>query len=136
MAASLFGKFPLQWMKRFLLTLVTVMLLSMELPAQLPQTDSSKPDDVRIAKSDGCSMFSDGDYGECCVAHDREYQLGGTSADRKAADEQLYRCVRAKGHKYLSGVMWAGVRLLGFGYFKWSRSRVPKEVPVITTDRR
>lgn len=67
---------------------------------------------------DGCTMFPDGDYADCCFSHDRAYYRGGTSAERKAADRQLYRCVRDKGHKYLSGLMWVGVRIGGMGFLK------------------
>jgi hypothetical protein len=74
-------------------------------------------------RSDGCSMFPDGDWGECCVAHDRDYFVGGTKAERKASDKRLRQCVRAKGHKYISVVMYFGVRIGGVAFlptpFRW-----------------
>lgn len=74
-------------------------------------------------KFDGCSMFPDGDYGECCEAHDRDYFIGGTSAERKASDKRLRDCVRAKGHKYIAPLMYLGVRIGGVSWlptpFKW-----------------
>lgn len=73
--------------------------------------------------SDNCSMFPDGDYADCCVEHDKAYFFGGTKAERRAADKKLYQCVRAKGHKYISGMMWLGVRIGGVGFlptpFRW-----------------
>ena len=72
---------------------------------------------------DNCSWFPDGDYADCCVAHDKEYFVGGTKAERKAADKRLQQCVRAKGHKYLSKMMYWGVRIGGVPWlptsFRW-----------------
>lgn len=74
-------------------------------------------------RPDGCSMFPDGDWGECCVAHDRDYFVGGTKAERKASDTRLRKCVRAKGHKYISVIMYYGVRIGGVAFlqtpFRW-----------------
>ncbi|CAN5471341.1 hypothetical protein BH10ACI3_BH10ACI3_10620 [soil metagenome] len=73
--------------------------------------------------SDGCSMFPDGDYCECCVAHDKVYYFGGSKAERKAADDKLYECVLTKGHKFIAPMMWLGVRVGGVGFlpttFRW-----------------
>jgi hypothetical protein len=44
-------------------------------------------------KSDGCSLFPDGDlehrdlWCDCCFAHDITYWRGGTQQERKQADE-------------------------------------------------
>lgn len=74
-------------------------------------------------KSDGCSLFPDGDYHDCCVEHDKAYYFGGTKQERKAADRQLSNCVRAKGHKFLSPLMYLGVRIGGVAWlptpFRW-----------------
>ncbi|QQS33931.1 MAG: hypothetical protein IPM50_04955 [Acidobacteriota bacterium] len=74
-------------------------------------------------KFDGCSLFPDGDWGECCEAHDRDYFVGGTKAERKASDRRLRQCVRAKGHKYISVMMYFGVRIGGVSFlptpFRW-----------------
>ncbi len=64
-------------------------------------------------KSDGCSMFPDGNWGECCIEHDRAYWRGGTAGQRKQADEELRRCVAAKGHPHIAALMYRGVRLGG-----------------------
>jgi hypothetical protein len=78
-------------------------------------------------KSDGCSMFPDGCYRECCVEHDKAYYAGGTSRERRAADKALFKCVAAKKgwwHRtFVAPVMWVGVRVGGVGFlptpFRW-----------------
>lgn len=67
-------------------------------------------------KSDGCSLFPDGNYRDCCVEHDKDYYFGGTSAERKASDKRLYKCVKAtRGwqNKFAAPLMWLGVRTFG-----------------------
>lgn len=80
---------------------------------------------------DGCTFFPDGDYGDCCLAHDRDYYRGGTKAERKASDKRLQQCVRAKGHKYLSKFMYIGVRIGGGAWlkapFSWGFGQRKKE---------
>ncbi len=74
-------------------------------------------------ESDGCSLFPDGNYRDCCVEHDKLYYFGGTKQERKAADRQLRACVRAKGHRFLAPIMYLGVRIGGVGWlptpFRW-----------------
>lgn len=67
---------------------------------------------------DGCTFFPDGDYADCCLAHDRDYYRGGTKAERKASDKRLSRCIRGKGHKYISKLMYFGVRLGGGSWLR------------------
>lgn len=73
--------------------------------------------------SDGCSWFPDGDYVDCCVEHDKDYFFGGTWRERRASDKRLVACVSKKGHKYISKMMWLGVRLGGVAFlpstFRW-----------------
>lgn len=87
--------------------------------------ESAKPDWSRF-KSDGCSMWPDGNYRDCCVEHDKAYFLGGGYKDRAAADRVLVRCVASKGKWYNKAIvpfMWAGVRVGGVGFlplpFRW-----------------
>jgi hypothetical protein len=72
---------------------------------------------------DGCTWFPDGDYADCCLAHDRDYYRGGTKEERKASDKRLAQCVRSKGHKYISRLMFLGVRVGGVAWlhtpFSW-----------------
>ena len=80
---------------------------------------------------DGCTWFPDGDYADCCLAHDRDYYRGGTNEERKASDKRLAQCVRAKGHKYVSRLMFLGVRVGGVGWlhtpFSWGFGQRKRE---------
>ena len=78
--------------------------------------------------SDGCSLFPDGNYRDCCVAHDKAYYLGGSRKDRRAADKELYSCVISKGNsKFLASMIFVGVRVGGFSFlptsFRWGFGR-------------
>lgn len=66
--------------------------------------------------SDGCTKFPDGNYIDCCRAHDLEYYYGGSWSQRWKADKRLYQCVAAKPkfyNKIVAPMMWLGVRALG-----------------------
>lgn len=86
-------------------------------------------------KSDGCSLFPDGNYRECCVAHDKTYFIGGSLKQRRAADKELYRCVRSKGNgKLLASMIWIGVRVGGVSFlptpFRWGFGhKFPRKEP-------
>lgn len=67
-------------------------------------------------KGDGCTLFPDGNYRECCDRHDRDYYRGGTAEERKESDKRLYRCVRGKKgwqNELAAPVMYVGVRMFG-----------------------
>lgn len=102
-------------MRTKLLSLLLLLAVCGSAAAQLPQSKPHRevPHDF---KSDGCSQWPDGDYRDCCEAHDLDYYYGGTAADRKAADKRLYKCVRDKGHKVNAVVMFLGVRI---GAIQW-----------------
>lgn len=80
-------------------------------------------------KSDGCSLFPDGDlerrdlWCDCCFAHDIAYWRGGTHQERKQADETLRNCVIDRTHnKALALLMYDGVRSGGHPAFPtWYR---------------
>lgn len=63
--------------------------------------------------TDGCSMFPDGDYGGCCVQHDRAYWAGGSAMARLEADMALMQCVACRHGVMLAVVMFIGVRVGG-----------------------
>lgn len=76
--------------------------------------------------SDGCSMFPDCDYRDCCEEHDLAYYFGGTSKERWQADKKLFKCVAAKKgfqHKIIAPIMWLGVRAFGVSWlptpYRW-----------------
>jgi len=63
---------------------------------------------------DGCSMFPDGDYRDCCTKHDDTYFFGGNWQWRLKADNELFSCVLQKDgwyHAPLAPAMWVWVRL-------------------------
>ena len=77
-------------------------------------------------KSDGCSLFPDCDYRDCCEMHDRAYYFGGTGKERWRADKLLYKCVAAKKgwqHRIIAPIMLIGVRIGGVSWlptpFRW-----------------
>ena len=77
-------------------------------------------------KSDGCTMFPNNDYLDCCVQHDLAYFKGGSWKERWRADGRLKQCVAAKNgwwHKPVATIMWAGVRIGGVPFlptpFRW-----------------
>ena len=101
------------------------------------QNGSSRtmPDDF---KSDGCTLFPDGNYRDCCVEHDKDYYFGGSLAERKASDDRLRKCVRSKGkgwkRKFLASAIWLGVRVGGVSFlptpFRWGfGNKWPRKEP-------
>ena len=71
-------------------------------------------------RSDGCTLWFDGNYYECCEAHDLDYWLGGSYADRLVSDAKLARCVARKGHPFMGWLMHEFVRPLGTCWIPWS----------------
>ena len=83
-------------------------------------------------KSDGCTMWPDGDWNSCCVTHDEAYWYGGTWKDRFKANYKLASCVgrsggtkgglfrriaSTAGHRLMAPVMFIGTQ--AFGCFLW-----------------
>jgi hypothetical protein len=67
--------------------------------------------------SDGCSWFPDGllvtdknKWLHCCIEHDVAYWKGGTSEEKKAADQHLGQCVAKTGERLIGKAMALGVR--------------------------
>lgn len=110
-------------MKAALIKIGLVFILSAPAICQSSEQINAGPD----FKSDGCSLFPDGDYRNCCVEHDKAYYVGGSSKERRIADNRLHECVRAKGHKFLAPVIWIGVRIGGVPFlptpFRWGFGR-------------
>ncbi len=75
------------------------------------KTEQDEP--IRPFVTDRCTLFPDGDWGGCCVEHDRAYWRGGTRRQRREADIELMRCVAAKGHPWIAMIMYIGVRIGG-----------------------
>jgi len=119
-------------MKRITTLILVILMSGMTLPSQTPRSDT-RQDPPPGWIGDGCSLWPDGDYRECCEAHDRDYFRGGTKSERKASDKRLRQCVRAKGHKYISKFMYYGVRIGGVSWlptpFRWGfgQKKPPKQ---------
>lgn len=78
--------------------------------------DGKKPENFSNFVSDGCSMFPDWDYVECCIEHDRAYFMWWEWEERLKADEIFYNCIQAKWeiyHQALAPSMFIWVRLWG-----------------------
>lgn len=61
--------------------------------------------------TDGCTLYPDGEWADCCVEHDIDYWCGGSVRDRKESDLELRRCVAEKGFAKNGWAMYWGVRL-------------------------
>jgi hypothetical protein len=71
----------------------------------------------RVFRTDGCTLWPEGNWQACCVAHDIDYWCGGSAAERNDSDHALAACVAGKGHpiigKAMGGVIhFTGTRLL------------------------
>jgi hypothetical protein len=93
---------------------------------------------------DGCTLFPDGNYRECCYRHDIDYFRGGTEAERRESDKRLYRCVRSKKgwqNEVAAPLMLFGVRVFGVSFlptpFRWGfgQPRRNGNLPRDKTDR-
>jgi hypothetical protein len=87
------------------------------------QTLAEPPEDFG---GDGCTLFPDGNYRECCYRHDVDYFRGGTEKERRESDKKLYRCVRSKKgwqNEVAAPLMLFGVRVFGGSFlptpFRW-----------------
>jgi hypothetical protein len=71
--------------------------------------------------SEGCSLWPDFTWVDCCIKHDMAYWCGGPAADRKKADDALGECVAQHSSASMGSLMEAGVRLGGVPWlpFPW-----------------
>ena len=116
--------------------ITTLILLTVSSISVFGQTDAPRvlPADF---VSDGCTFFPDCNYRDCCVEHDKAYYFGGTLKERRAADDQLYECVKATSgphRKTIAGIMWLGVRIGGVAFlptpFRWGfENKYPRMKP-------
>ena len=77
----------------------------LEAMAQETCSKRGQPVPPRIFQSDGCSVFWDGNWVDCCVAHDVQYWCGGPYLDRLAADLRLGVCVASNGYPVIGQVI-------------------------------
>lgn len=57
----------------------------------------------------------------CCDEHDLAYEQIESEADRAWADNHFRRCLRARGYRVSSTLLWAVVRV--FGWVTWVMRR-------------
>lgn len=122
-------------MKKLIFVVMLSFLLALNAFAQSDSKSAAKPIPANY-KSDGCTWFPDGDYRDCCVAHDDAYYTGGSWKKRLQADKRLYVCVANKEgayHKIIAPLMWLGVRVGGVSFlptsFRWGFGRTNKRKP-------
>lgn len=116
-------------MKKIAFTIALTALFALHAFAQT-NADAAVKSAPPTFRSDGCSLFPDGKYLDCCVEHDRAYFSGGSWTMRWRADKKLFKCVAAKKgfeHKLIAPLMWAGVRVGGLHFlptpFRWGFGR-------------
>ena len=103
-------------MKSFIFICLLAILFSVSTFAQKKSAENIEPPDLSEFVSDGCTSFPDGNYRDCCEAHDREYFVGGSWKERWRSDKKLFQCVAAKPkfyNKLVAPIMWLGVRTFG-----------------------
>lgn len=74
-------------------------------------TTKKKDIHLRPFKTDGCTLYPDGNWLHCCIAHDMDYWIGGSYAEKEKADDELGACVaETKGNAKLmiEGVHFGG----------------------------
>ena len=80
-------------------------------------------------KTDGCTLWFQMNYRDCCVQHDLDYwnwyKTGGWRG-RLRADNRLFTCIAGKGFfdKGLAPFMWVGVRVFGSPWFPAQKGNV------------
>lgn len=101
-----------------------LLAVTLGLCAEIVQANTLSP-----FTTDGCSMWMDGTpaqpnlWRHCCVAHDKAYWLGGSEAERKAADDEIKACVEAAQGKAMADYMYTHIRWGGspfwFSLYRW-----------------
>jgi len=103
--------------KKAVIICLLTFLFSVSAFAQKSSAENAEPQpDLTEFVSDACTWFPDGNYQDCCEAHDREYFAGGSWKERWRSDKKLFQCVAAKPkfyNKLVAPLMWLGVRTFG-----------------------
>lgn len=114
-------------MKKLIFIFVLTAVFSAAAFAQTKPDETLPPPTLEWveSESDICTWFPDGNYEDCCVAHDREYFFGGSWKERWRSDKKLFQCVWSKPkfyNKIVAPVMWLGVRVFGVPWLKTKAS--------------
>ena len=111
-------------------TALLVLLIALSSGSLFAQSETGE---MPPATSDGCSLFPDGNYRDCCVEHDKDYYKGGSCRERSESDKRLYRCVKSKKgwqNKIIAPIIWIGVRIGGVSFlptpFRWGFGKKKK----------
>jgi hypothetical protein len=80
--------------------------------AQCSAGTADAPQPPHPFTTDGCSLWPDGAWRECCIVHDVSYWCGGP-ATRREADRRLRACVDERSGAVNPLLMYYGVRLGG-----------------------
>jgi len=72
----------------------------------------------------GCTLWPEGSWHHCCVAHDYAYADGIYS--KWDADVELMKCVYHTGHPIVAFLMFLGVTL--FGWSAWLRHELMRRI--------
>lgn len=100
----------------FLIIACTLWLWVTRYGGNIDFIDGKKPEDFEKFVSDGCSMFPNWDYLDCCIEHDKAYFLWWNWKQRLKADNDFYSCIYKKWeihHNILAPGMYIWVRLGG-----------------------
>lgn len=123
------------------LSLLILLLSQMLLLSGVVYAQQSKAADSKMSRftqehkilppgfvSDGCTMWFNADYKDCCVQHDLDYfNTGNRWRGRFRADNRLFLCVAGKNgswHLLVAPVMWSGVRIFGSDWLPLSNKNV------------
>ena len=77
----------------------------------------------------GCTGWPEGNWHDCCVQHDLDYEAGGNIWAKIKCDHKLGRCVAGKCSMLLGLLMFVGVLILGLGPWyqhRWYQWRAKK----------
>lgn len=65
-------------------------------------------------KTDGCTLFVDSSWKQCCVEHDKKYWQGGSVKERHISDTIFRDCIHhTTDNQVLSIIMYGAVRIGG-----------------------
>lgn len=76
-----------------------------------------------VFKSNGCNATPEGNWGECCTVHDKNYREGGWAIARLKADIELMKCIGSNGNWFAAILYFLGVRFGGQYAFQYGKKR-------------
>ena len=104
-----------------LLLIIAATLVVME--ALAAAIRSRKKWGTKPFESSGCNVVPEGNWGECCVEHDKAYRTGGWAVARLKADCALFMCVLRNRNPFAAVLYFVGVRFAGMWAFQYGKKR-------------